>query len=714
VGELPRGTVTFLFTDIEGSTRLLQELGDAYAAALAEHRRLLRDAFERHGGTEVDAQGDAFFVAFPLAEEAVAAAEEAQRALESGPVRVRMGLDTGTPTVTEEGYVGLDVHRAARICATAHGDQIVLSENTRAVLGDRLQLADLGLHRLKDLAEPVKLFQLGEGEFPPLRSLNATNLPTQPAPLIGRDGELAEVVELVVSARLVTLTGAGGSGKTRLALQAAAELVDEFKDGVFWVSLAALTDPDLVLPTVGSTIGAKDDLARFVDEERLLLLLDNLEQILDCAPALAELLRSCPNLKLLVTSRAPLRISGEQEYEVPPLPQAEAIELFTQRARQVRPGFEPDDHVGEICRRLDGLPLALELAAVRIKLLPPKQILERLGRSLELLTSGTRDVSERQRTLRATIEWSYELLGDPGKRLFAQLAVFAGSFDLQAAQEIAGADLDALASLVDNSLLRRSRAERFFMLETIREYALGLLDQSPEAAPIPQRHAEYFLGLAEAAAPELKKGERQATWLRRLDEEHGNLRAALMFFTGRGELELQLRLAAALGRFWYLRGHLAEGKWWLGDALAKGGDQPARLRAKALTGATYIALARGIRRKEKSSPNSGSISTARWGRPRGWPRHSTIWRGRQRWKATSRARRRWRKRPALCSATPVTRGGSRLRSTTSRVWRGGPVITSGRLPCPLKAKFLRASSGTSISPPPRSRIAPGPISRRAT
>jgi predicted ATPase/class 3 adenylate cyclase len=593
VGELPRGTVTFLFTDIEGSTRLLRELGDGYVEALAEHRRLLREAFARHGGVEVDTQGDAFFVAFAQAGEAVAAAEEGQRALVSGPVRVRMGIHSGEPVVTEDGYVGIDVHRGARICATAHGGQIVFSESTQALLGDGLPIEDLGLHRLKDLAEPVKLFQLGDGEFPPLRSLNATNLPTQPTPLVGRERELAEVLELLISARLVTLTGAGGSGKTRLALQAAAELVEEFKDGVFWVSLAALTDPELVLPTITATVGAKEDLARFVDEKRLLLLLDNLEQIVECGPALAELLHSCPNLKLLVTSRAALRIVGEQEYEVAPLPESDAAQLFTQRARQVKPGFEPDEHVVEICRRLDGLPLALELAAVRIKLLSTQQILERLGRSLELLTSGARDVTERQRTLRATIEWSYELLDDGEKRLFALLAVFAGSFDLQAAQEIAEADLDALASLLDNSLLRRARGERFFMLETIREYALRQLEQSPEAAPIPQRHAEYFLGLTEAAEPELKKGDRQARWLRRLDEEHANLRAALVFFTSRGELEVQLRLAAALGRFWYLRGHLAEGKRWLDDALAKGGDQPAWLRAKALTGATYIALARG-------------------------------------------------------------------------------------------------------------------------
>jgi len=456
VRELPRGTVTFLFTDIEGSTRLLQELGDDYAGALAEHRRLLRETFARNGGVEVDTQGDAFFVAFAEAGEAVAAAEEGQRALESRRVRVRMGIHSGEPVVTDEGYVGIDVHRGARICATAHGGQIVFSGSTQALLGHGLLIEDLGLHRLKDLAEPVKLFQLGGGEFPPLRSLNATNLPTQPTPLVGRERELAEVLELLGSARLVTLTGAGGSGKTRLALQAAAELVEEFKDGVFWVSLATLTDPELVLPTIAATVGAKGDLAEFVDEKRLLLLIDNLEQILGCAPALAELLGSCLNLRLLATSRAPLRLSGEQEYEVLPLPEAQAIELFTQRARQVRPSFELDKHVAEICRRLDGLPLALELAAARIKILSPEQILKRFGQSFDLLATGARDLPERQRTLRATIEWSYNLLDAEDQRLFASLAVFSGGCSLEAAENICEAELDGLQSLVDKGLLRHT------------------------------------------------------------------------------------------------------------------------------------------------------------------------------------------------------------------------------------------------------------------
>jgi predicted ATPase/class 3 adenylate cyclase len=489
--QLPTGRVTFLFTDIEGSTRLLEELADGYVDVIAEHRRLLRDAFARHGGHEVDTQGDAFFVAFGSADDALAAAEDGQSALEAGPVRVRMGIHTGEPVVVREGYVGIDVHRGARICSTAHGGQILISEDARRLLRADDGLKALGLHRLKDLAEPVRLFQLGAEAFPPLRSLNASNLPVQPSPLVGRTRELADVLELVRSSRLLTLTGAGGSGKTRLALQASAELVEEFEDGVFWVSLAALSDYRYVQPTIAGVLGAKDGIANFVDEKRLLLLLDNLEQVLECAPALAELLRSCPNLRLLVTSRAPLRVTGEQEYEVPPLPEVEAIELFSQRARQVKRDFEADGDVAEICRRLDGLPLAVELAAARVRTLTARQILERLGRSLDLLTIGPRDVPERQRTLRATIEWSYELLDPEEKALLARLAVFVGGCSLAAAEDVCAANTDTLHSLVEKSLLRHD-AERFSMLETIREYATVHLDVRTDADEIRARHQRHF------------------------------------------------------------------------------------------------------------------------------------------------------------------------------------------------------------------------------
>jgi predicted ATPase/class 3 adenylate cyclase/Tfp pilus assembly protein PilF len=586
--KLPTGTVTFLFTDIEGSTRLLQELGDSYAETLAKHRRVLRHAFDRHGGVEVDTQGDAFFVAFAQAGDAVAAAEEGQRALQAGPLRVRMGIHSGEAAVTEEGYVGVDVHRAARICSTAHGGQIVVSEGTQALLDGNPALADLGLHRLKDLAEPVKLFQLGSVQFPPLRSLNATNLPTQPTPLVGRERELAEVVELLASARLVTVTGAGGSGKTRLALQAATELVDDLKDGIFWVSLAPLTDPELVLPTIASVLGAKEDLAQFVDEKRMLLLLDNLEQILGCAPALAELLRSCPNLKLLATSRTPLRITGEQEFEVPPLSEAEGIELFTQRARQVDPRFEPSDDLAELCRRLDGLPLALELAAARVKVLSPLQILERLGGSLDLLTTGARDLPERQRTLRAAIEWSYDLLDEAEKRLFGRLGVFAGSFDLEAAEEVADANVDLLGSLIDKSLLRGTEEQRFFMLETIREFARERL--GGELGDVRRRHASYFLAVAETEEPRLR-GAEEAEALRRLRSNLANLRAGLESALAEGDAETALRLAGALHPFWYLNSYFVEGRHWAEQALSLGGTPTAR--EKALGAAGEFALLQG-------------------------------------------------------------------------------------------------------------------------
>src|SRR5215211_1822154 len=435
VRELPTGTVTFLFSDIEGSTKLLEELGEGYADALERHRRVLREAFGHHAGVEVDTQGDAFFAAFERASDALAAAEEAQRDLE---LPVRIGIHTGEPQLTDGGgYVGIDVHRAARICAAAHGRQVVLSERAASLLDGHGDLTDLGLHRLKDLGEPVKLLQLGEKEFPPLRSLNATNLPAQPGPLVGRERELSELRGLVRDgSRLVTLTGAGGSGKTRLGLQAAAEAVDDFSDGVFWTPIAAVTDPQLVLPTVAQALGAKVPLAEYVDEKRMLVLLDNLEQVLEAAPALSELLERCPNLHLLCTSRALLRIAGEREYPVEPLPEEDAVALFRERAATA----EPIEAVHEICRRLDGLPLAVELAAARTRLLPPSELLERLERALPILTGGRRDAPERQRTLRATIEWSYDLLGDEEQQLFRRLAVFAGSFTVEAAEAVCHAD----------------------------------------------------------------------------------------------------------------------------------------------------------------------------------------------------------------------------------------------------------------------------------
>jgi len=585
--DLPAGTVTFLFTDIEGSTKLLHELGaEAYAKALAEHRRILREAFTRHGGVEVDTQGDAFFVAFPTAPGALAAAADAQRALADGPIHVRMGFHTGTPNVAEEGYVGPDVHRAERIAAVGHGGQVLVSAATAALVGTQ-GLRDLGEHRLKDLSAPERIYQLGEADFPPLTSLRGTNLPVPSTPFLGRERELGEIVDLVSlsGVRAVTLTGPGGTGKTRLAAQAAGELRRLFPDGVWWVPLTSLRDPALVLPTAGQAVGANDGLAEHIADRSTLLVFDNFEHVVDAATDVAALLTACPRLAVLVTSREPLHISGEREYPVPPLAPDEAVEFFTSRARAARPDFEPDEHVTAICRRLDDLPLALELAAARIRVLGSRQILERLDRRLPLLTGGARDVPERQRTLRATIEWSHELLDPEEQRLFARLAVFRGGCTLEAAEDLADTDLDTLESLVDKSLLRHTD-DRFRMLETMREYASEQLEASGEAEELERRHAEHFLALAEEAEPHLRGSPKE--WLDRLEAEHDNLRAALDRLQESGETQLTLRLAGALSKFWNMRSHRFECRRRLEGALAAD-ERPTAARAKALIGAAGVA-----------------------------------------------------------------------------------------------------------------------------
>ena len=602
MADLPRGTVTFLFTDVEGSTRLLHELGaEAYARALTEHRRVLRDAFAAYAGVEIDTQGDAFFVAFSRATDAAACAAAAQAALADGPVSVRMGIHTGEPLVTDEGYVGVDVHRAARIAAAGHGGQVLLSESARQLAGGD-GLRDLGEHRLKDLTAPERIWQLGERDFPPLTSLNRTNLPVQPTPLIGREAELGEVLTLLHSSPLLTLTGPGGSGKTRLALQAAAEVVEEFPDGVWFVSLAALTDSELILPTIVSTVGATDDVLDFLRTRRLLLLLDNLEQLLpDAAPVVATLVSE--NVKVLATSRERLAIAAEQQYAVPTLLLDDAVALFTTRARQLTPSFQPDEHVAAIAHRVDGLPLALELAAARVKVLPTEDIAARLGRSLEVLTSGARDAPARQRTLRATIEWSYDLLTERERRLFASLAVFVGSFDPTAAELVCGADLDALQSLVDKSLLRQSDDYRLFMLETIREYALERLETSEEGPELRTRHAQHFAGLAEEAEPKLKGGA-QREWLDRLGSEQGNFRAALAWCRERQDVTTALRLVGSLWIFWMVRGDLKEAFEWVERALALEGGDPG-LRAKACLGGSYVGVRAGAVERARQLADEG-------------------------------------------------------------------------------------------------------------
>jgi predicted ATPase/class 3 adenylate cyclase len=597
----PTGTVSFLFTDIESSTRLLRELGDRYRGALDDHRRLLRGAFSDHGGYEVDTQGDAFFVAFARAQDAVAAAAQAQCALaahgwpEGASLRVRMGIHTCEATPTDEGYVGIGVHRGARVAAAGHGGQVLLSQTTRDLLEDApeaVAVLDLGEHRLKDLTQPQRLYQLlGEGlerEFPALKTLEGrpTNLPTQPTPLVGRVRELDRVGELLRGARVVTLTGPGGTGKTRLALQAAAELLDELADGAFFVGLATVTDPTLVLPAVSQTLGVTSagiqTLEGYLSDKELLLVLDNLEQLVDAAPALAHLSAQGPRVKLLATSREPLHLAGEQVYPVPPLElEHEAVELFVERAQAAQPDFaltaENAGVVHEVCRRLDGLPLAVELAAARVTLLTPEALLERLDDRLGLLTGGARDLPERQRTLRATLEWSYDLLSVPEQRLFVRLAVFSGGFTLEAAEALADASLDDLASLVDKSLVRHDEG-RYSMLETIHAYALERLTEAD--GDIRARHAEYFLALAEEAYAGRLAGA--SRWSARLEEEHDNLRLVLDNFRERHDPR-ELELAGALGWFWLTRSHLKEGRDRLLSALESAPrEPPAPMLARAL------------------------------------------------------------------------------------------------------------------------------------
>jgi predicted ATPase/class 3 adenylate cyclase len=615
-GKLPVGTVTFLFTDIEGSTRLLQRLGHAgYQAVFEEHVRLIREAIAMGEGVEVSTEGDAFFAVFPSAPHAVVAAVEAQRSMaghlwpESGSVRVRVGLHTGEGILGGDNYVGLDVHRAARIASAGHGGQILVSDTVETLVHravpPAVTLRDLGEHRLKDLDDPEHLYQVVVpdllGEFPPPRSLDVMphNLPVQLTEFIGRKGELATIQMLLSGTRLLTLIGPGGTGKTRLALRTASEALGGFSDGASFVSLAPIRDPRLLASSVAQALGVSespgravlDALTEHLRDKQMLLVLDNFEQILPAASQLAELLAAAPGLKVLVTSRAPLRLAGEQVFPVPPLgvPKAEetdtdallkgdAVSLFVQRARAVDPGFSltPSNAaaVAEIVARLDGLPLAIELAAARLNLFPPEALLDRLMHGSGLLKSSNAGPPLRHRTLHDAIGWSYDLLELSEQALFERLAVFVGGFSLDAAEAVAGGApvndvLEGVSSLLDNSLLRRRMREqaRFDMLETIREYALARLAEKGEGKEVWRRHALFFLELARAGRPELA-GPASETWLLRLDGEQDNLRAALDWAYGAAEAELALELGGALWRFWHERGHLREARRRLEDLLA--------------------------------------------------------------------------------------------------------------------------------------------------
>jgi predicted ATPase/class 3 adenylate cyclase len=653
--QLPTGTVTFLFTDIEGSTRLLSEAADAYRTLLEDHRRLIRVAVERHEGAIFGTEGDAVFAAFGRAVTALGAAAEAQRALgahrwpANRQVRVRAGVHSGEVTLTDGDYVGLAVHEVARISAAAHGGQILVSGTTRELAADAglraLGLRDLGEHRLKDISHPVRIYQLvGDGlldEFPPPRTPGSrpNNLPEQLTSFVGRR-ELDEGERLLAGTRLLTLTGPGGTGKTRLGLQLAAEAGDAAPDGVFFVPLDAVRDPTVVpsaivaavgLPDAGSS-GAAPPLTRLADHlqhRAVLLVLDNFEQVIDAAPIVAELLGAAPNVKVIVTSRIPLRIRGEQELPIPPLGvpersavsaaealQSAAVVLFVERVTAVRPDFRLTDEnaasIVDIVRRLDGLPLAIELAAARTRVLSTEALAERLDQRLATLTGGARDLPARQQTLRHTIDWSYELLELADRALFERFSVFASGACLVEAETVCGPPtelgeevLDGLVSLSEKSLMRpvphAVDEPRFAMLATIREYAADRLVGRPDAEALRQRHAEAYLALVEGAAPHLL-GPRQRRLLDRLEQDHDNLRQALDWAIERGEAGFGLRFLVGIWRFWQIRGYLTEG-WDQAQrvlALPDAGRQPPALRARALGGAGSIAYWRadGMRTHE--------------------------------------------------------------------------------------------------------------------
>ena len=608
--DLPTGTVTFLFTDIEGSTRLLTDTGSQYAALLAEHRHLIREAVESNGGAIFGTEGDAVFGVFEGAGAALAAAAAAQRGLGMHPwaggrqVRVRIGIHSGEVTLTDGDYVGLAVHVVARVSAAGHGGQVLVSVATRELMADArlpsLELRDVGEHRLKDVTHPMRLYQLvGEGlpdQFPPLRTLGSTadNLPRQLTSFISRI-ELERGKLLLAGTRLLTLTGPGGTGKTRLALQLAAELSQEFSDGVVFVPVDAVRDPELVPSAIASALGLPDSsgattspMARVVDylrDRSVLLVVDNFEQVIEGAPTLAQLMRDAGHVKILATSRIPLRISGEQEFPIPPLAvprddaitaeqarESEAVSLFLARATAARPDFSlTDDNapaVVDIVRRLDGLPLAIELAAARLGVLPVEAIRERLDQRLAMLTGGARDLPLRQQTLRGTIDWSCELLEPADRDLFERLGVFASAACLAEAEPVCGPSeelgedvLDGLVSLSEKSLVRpvpgAIEAPRFSMLATIREYAADRLGSRSDAEAIRRRHAETYLALVEQTAP-LQFGPQGKLLFDRLEQDHDNLRLALDWALERGEVGYALRFVAGMWRFWQMRGHLLE------------------------------------------------------------------------------------------------------------------------------------------------------------
>jgi predicted ATPase/class 3 adenylate cyclase len=642
---LPSGTVTFLFTDIEGSTTLWEQDHAAMAVAVGRSIAILRAPIEGFGGSHFKTIGDATQSAFASAPEALAVALIAQRALLaepwSEPIRslaVRMALHAGEAEPDAHGdYLAAPLNRLARLLAICHGGQILVSQTvqqlTRGQLPAGASLQDLGEHRLRDLLEPERVFQLLHPDlprtFPSLRSLDTLrhNLPIQFTALVGREDEIRRIGALLEheGARLVTLTGAAGTGKTRLALAIAADVLDAYPDGAWFVDLAPLTDPALVLPTIATTLGVResttqplqDALSAFLADKRLLLVLDNFEHLLPAASAVSDVLRAGSGVVALNTSREPLRLRGEREVAVLPLPvpsadarldrdaltQVPAVALFVQRAQAAKTDFvlteENAEAVAAICRRLDGLPLALELAAARVKLLPPQALLARLDRRLPVLTEGARDAPVRQRTLRAAIAWSHDLLDTPGQTLFRRLSVFAAGATLEAAETVANPDHDldvfaGLSALVDKSLIRQIAGvgePRFSMLETIREFAAEQLAASDEAASIRDRHGDVFLALAEEAEPQLE-GPTQAMWLNRLEADYANLLTALRSLRETNP-EHAFRLAGALWRFWWIRDMFIEGRTQLEELLRLPDETSGAARAKMFDGAGVLAECQG-------------------------------------------------------------------------------------------------------------------------
>src|SRR5579884_1029708 len=643
---LPTGTVTFLFTDIEGSTKLWEQYPEAMRQALARHDALLRETIEQQNGHVFKTIGDAFCAAFATAPEALAAALAAQRALLAGSwpgdlcLRVRIALHTGAVEHRDGDYFGPPLNRVARLLAIGHGGQVLLSQATRDLLPPDAPLTDKGSHRLKDLQQPEHVFQLVApdlpSEFPPLRSLRNTNLPVQTTSFIGREQEIAQLKTLFPSTRLLTLTGAGGCGKTRLALQVAADVLEEYPDGVWLVELAALSEGSLVPQSVASALGLREEPGRsltetiteFARSKTLLLLLDNCEHLVaDCAHLADTLLRACPNLRIVATSRQPLNIPGEMVWRVPSLGQPDphtlplaekdlaavlldydAVRLFVERARAHRSDFaltrQNGPAVAAVCHRLDGIPLALELAAARVRALSVEQMEARLSDRFRLLTGGSRTALPRQQTLRALIDWSYDLLTQQERTLLHRLSVFAGGATLEACEQVCSGGeveewevLDLLTSLVDKSLVvyeEREGTARYRLLETIREYARQKLAEAEEAKGVQAKHRDYFLSVAEEAKQKLR-GPEQAEWLERLENEHDNLRAALDYCQQQAEgTEAGLRLAGALQEFWWTHGHLSEGRERLAQVLERTtGSEPSKAWACALYAAGVLARMQG-------------------------------------------------------------------------------------------------------------------------